>query len=127
MGRQNDDRVSVDIRGHDLTVASDLAKTVKDVIESVPGVADATISRREGMPEMLVTVDRTKAASVGVNASDVADTLEAVIGGRQASQEKKATSSTFWCALPRTSAPTLNTSSRFPSSPRAASLFPSAA
>jgi HAE1 family hydrophobic/amphiphilic exporter-1 len=86
MGRQNDDRVSVDIRGHDLTVASDLAKTVKDVIESVPGVADATISRREGMPEMLVTVDRTKAASVGVNASDVADTLEAVIGGRQASQ-----------------------------------------
>ncbi len=35
---------------------------------------------------MLIKVDRDKAASLGINASDVADTLETVIGGRRASQ-----------------------------------------
>ena len=80
------DRVSVEIRGHDMAVASELAKTVKDVIESVPGVTDAMISRREGMPEMIIAVDRAKAASIGINASAVADTLETVVGGRTASQ-----------------------------------------
>ncbi len=82
----SDDRVSVEIRGYDMIVASDLAKTVKDAIEAVPGVTEATISRREGMPEMKIWVDRVKAASLGINASEVADTLEAVIGGRRASQ-----------------------------------------
>jgi hydrophobic/amphiphilic exporter-1 (mainly G- bacteria), HAE1 family len=67
-------------------VASDLAKRIKDVVESVPGITDAQISRREGMPEMLVTVDRAKAASLGVNASDIAATLETVVGGNRASQ-----------------------------------------
>ena len=85
-GSQSGDRVSVEIRGHDMAVASDLAKTVKDVVESIPGVTDSTISRREGMPEMIITVDRSKAASIGINASEVADTLEAVVGGSTASQ-----------------------------------------
>jgi hydrophobic/amphiphilic exporter-1 (mainly G- bacteria), HAE1 family len=80
------ERVSVEIRGHDMQVAAEVAKQVKDVIESVPGVTDAQVSRREGMPEMLITVDRAKAASLGINSSDVADTLETVVGGRRASE-----------------------------------------
>lgn len=86
LGQSSDDRISVEIRGHDMAVAADLARTVKSVMETVPGVVDAMISRRDGMPEMLVTVDRTKAAGLGINASDVADTLEAVVGGSRASQ-----------------------------------------
>jgi HAE1 family hydrophobic/amphiphilic exporter-1 len=52
----------------------------------VPGITDTQISRREGMPEMLLTVDRAKAASLGINASDIATTLETVVGGNRASQ-----------------------------------------
>ena len=85
-GGDQSDRVSVEIRGYDMDVAADLARRVKDEIDSVPGITDSRISRREGMPEMLVTVDRTKAASLGLNASNIADTLETVIGGRRASQ-----------------------------------------
>ncbi|MGH9936816.1 MAG: efflux RND transporter permease subunit [Blastocatellia bacterium] len=85
-GQNVGERVSVEIRGHDMQVASDIAKRIKDVVESVPGITDAQISRREGMPEMLVTVDRAKAASLGVNASDIANTLETVVGGSRASQ-----------------------------------------
>lgn len=86
MGGGNTERVSVEIRGHDMAVASDVAKRVKDIMEAVPGVTDATVSRREGMPEMVLIVDRTKAASLGLNASDIATTLETVVGGRRASQ-----------------------------------------
>lgn len=80
------ERVAVEIRGFDMAVASDIAKRIKDQIDTVPGVTDSQISRREGMPEMLVRVDRDKAASLGINASDIADTLETVIGGRRASE-----------------------------------------
>ncbi len=70
---------------HDIETANDLALSVKDVIEGVPGVTDAQISRREGMPEMLVRVDRQKAATMGLNVSDLADTLRTTVGGRVAS------------------------------------------
>ena len=86
MGNQGGDRVSVEIRGHDMAVASELAKQIKDIVDAVPGITDSQISRREGFPEMLIKADRTKAASLGINAADVADTLETVIGGRRASQ-----------------------------------------
>ncbi len=80
------ERVSVEIRGFDMAVASDVAKRVKDIIDGIPGITDSQVSRREGNPEMLLRVDRDKAASLGLNASDVADTLETVVGGRRASQ-----------------------------------------
>ncbi|MGE0885815.1 MAG: efflux RND transporter permease subunit [Blastocatellales bacterium] len=86
MGGEGGDRVSVEIRGYEMATATDLAKKIKDIVDGVPGVTDSTISRREGMPEMLITVDRDKAASLGLNASDISTTLETVIGGRRASQ-----------------------------------------
>jgi HAE1 family hydrophobic/amphiphilic exporter-1 len=86
MSSSGGDRISVEIRGYDMQTAAEVAKRVKETIETVPGITDTNMSRRDGMPEMLVTVDRTKAAALGVNASDIATTLETVIGGRRASQ-----------------------------------------
>ena len=84
-GRSNSDRVGIDIRGHDMTVAGDLAQQVENVVENVPGVSDAQISRREGMPEMRIYTDRDKASSMGLNVSDLANTLRTTVGGRVAS------------------------------------------
>jgi len=86
MGGGGGDRVSVEIRGFDLAQADQLAKQIKDQMDTVPGITDSNISRREGMPEMMIEVDRDKAASLGINASDIANTLETVIGGRRATQ-----------------------------------------
>ena len=49
----------------------------------MPGIAEAQISRSPGSPEMLVRVDRIKAASMGMSVSAVADTLETAVGGRR--------------------------------------------
>lgn len=85
MGRGGEDRIGIEIRGHDMQAASDLALAVKEVVDAVPGITDSQISRREGMPEMLVRVDREKAATMGLNVSDLADALRTTVGGRVAS------------------------------------------
>jgi HAE1 family hydrophobic/amphiphilic exporter-1 len=79
------DRLTVEIRGHDQQIAGELAQSVLDAMLTVPGVPEAQISRRPGLPELLVKVDRLKAASLGMSVSEVADTLETAVGGRRTS------------------------------------------
>lgn len=43
------------------------------------------VSRKPGMPEMLLRVDRLKASSMGMNVSDIAEAMETAIGGRRTS------------------------------------------
>jgi HAE1 family hydrophobic/amphiphilic exporter-1 len=85
-----DDRISIEIRGHDLQTANDLSLAVKDVVEAVPGITEVQVSRREGMPEMLVRVDREKASTMGLNVSDLADALRTTVGGRIATMFREA-------------------------------------
>jgi HAE1 family hydrophobic/amphiphilic exporter-1 len=84
-GSNNEGRLAVEIRGDDLQVMQGLAEKVRETMDSVPGVTDVNISRRPGMPEMLVLVDRPKAASMGLNVSDVASALRTAVGGSRTS------------------------------------------
>ena len=79
------DRASVLIRGHDLPAATELAKNVKTHMDTTPGLADAQISRREGLPEVLIKVDRDKASVLGLNVSQLAGALQTTVGGTRAS------------------------------------------
>ncbi len=84
-GVGDNDRLSVEIRGHEVEQSQRLAEEVRRAMLETPGVVAAQISRRPGMPEMLVSVDRAKATSMGLAVSEVADTLETAIGGTRAS------------------------------------------
>ncbi|MCB1020058.1 MAG: efflux RND transporter permease subunit [Acidobacteria bacterium] len=84
-GDDGSDRLSIQIRGHELEAGMEYAKKVRDAMGRIPGVAEAQISQRPGMPEMLVLVDRPRAASMGLNVSEIADALETAIGGRRTS------------------------------------------
>lgn len=87
---QDSDRLSVEVRGYDLAAGSDLARDVKEILETVPGVSDAQVSRREGMPEMLIHVDRDKASLMGLSVSQLANTLRTAVGGTRASMYREA-------------------------------------
>ncbi len=84
-GGGDGDRLSVEIRGHQVEVAQKLANEVRNIMMSTPGVTSSQVSLRPGQPEMVVTVDRAKASSLGLRVSEVADTLETAIGGTRAS------------------------------------------
>lgn len=79
------DRLTVEVRGHDLQTLEELAEQVRAAMIAIPGVPEAQISRQPGMPEMLVTVDRLKAATMGLNVSNIADAMETAVGGRRTS------------------------------------------
>ena len=62
-----------------------LARKVRNEMASIPGVAEAQVNRQPGTPEVTLTVDRLKAATLGLNVSDIADAMETTIGGRRTS------------------------------------------
>ncbi|MDR5696800.1 MAG: efflux RND transporter permease subunit [Armatimonadota bacterium] len=78
------DPISVDIRGFDLDAGMRLAEQVRDALEQVPGVTDASVAREERIPEMAVRVDVERAAAFGLTPQQVGDVLSAAVAGRTA-------------------------------------------
>ena len=64
-GAAGGDRLAVEVRGHDLETLQQLADRVQEIMARIPGVADVQSSRRPGMPEMVILVDRDKASTLG--------------------------------------------------------------
>ena len=67
--------VDVEIYGHDFEKARQAIAQVKEVMEHTPGLADIEPSREENYPEVNVTVDREKAALLGITETDVANAV----------------------------------------------------
>ncbi len=78
--------VSVNILGDDLDVADAYAARLAGQVREVPGTVDISISREKGAPEVWVDVDRRKASALGLNASDVTETVRASVYGTIASK-----------------------------------------
>jgi HAE1 family hydrophobic/amphiphilic exporter-1 len=83
-GNNGGGRLSLEIRGDDLDQARKVSQAAKDMLDTVPGVADARLGRDDGRPELAVQVDRAKAALLGVNRTAVANTLRTNVAGTQA-------------------------------------------
>jgi hydrophobe/amphiphile efflux-1 (HAE1) family protein len=67
--------VDVEIYGYDFDKARQVIAQVKEIMEQTPGLADIEPSREENYPEINVTVDREKAALLGISETDVANTV----------------------------------------------------
>ncbi|MCC7418080.1 MAG: efflux RND transporter permease subunit [Acidobacteria bacterium] len=89
-GNGDGGRLSLEIRGDDLDESQRVAESVKELLDTVPGVADARTAQDEGRPELQVRVDRVKAALLGVSATAVANTIRTNVAGTQAAQFREA-------------------------------------
>ncbi|MEK6586198.1 MAG: efflux RND transporter permease subunit, partial [Nitrospirota bacterium] len=67
--------IDVEIYVYDFEKARDVIARVKEIMEQTPGLADIEPSREENYPEVNVTVDREKAALLGISEADVANTV----------------------------------------------------
>jgi HAE1 family hydrophobic/amphiphilic exporter-1 len=79
--RRGEDRLSVEIRGHDLETADVLAREVVRRMTAVEGVTYARPDRELGQLERVVDVDRQRAAELGLSNVDVAETIEHYVLG----------------------------------------------
>lgn len=51
--------------------------------EEIPGVVDVDITLKINQPELLVDIDRERAAALGVDVREIADTLRIAVGGQE--------------------------------------------
>jgi len=85
-GNNGGGRLSLEIRGEDLQDARRVAQATKDLLDTIPGLADARLGRDEGRPELAIRVDRAKAALLGVSATTLANTIRTNVSGTTAAQ-----------------------------------------
>jgi cobalt-zinc-cadmium resistance protein CzcA len=74
---------SVKIFGRDLAELERLSKNVKAEISEVPGVTDPGVFNLLGQPNLVVRIDRAKAARYGFSVGDINAVVQAAIGGQE--------------------------------------------
>jgi len=73
--------VQYNIAGPDLDRLTEYANRALESLKKMPGIVDADSSLVVGKPEVTVTIDRARAADLGVSVLDVASTLRLLVGG----------------------------------------------
>ena len=74
---------SVKIFGRDLAELERLSQAVKNELAKVPGVTDPGAFNLLGQPNLVIKVDRAKAARYGITVSDMNTVVQAAIGGQE--------------------------------------------
>lgn len=82
--------LNVEVRGYELATLDALADQVAKRIADVPGVTDVDPGRRTGVPQERLTIDRAKAADLGLTVRQVAEALETAVSGRLAGEYRAA-------------------------------------
>ena len=77
---------SLKLFGDDIDTLVAKAGEIRDVMASVPGVADLGVFQESGQPELLVSIDRRASARYGVMSADVNAAVQAAIGGLPATE-----------------------------------------
>jgi HAE1 family hydrophobic/amphiphilic exporter-1 len=78
------EQVQLEINGFDVETASRLAVRVQKLVEDVPGVTDARLSRETGVPELHLNIDRIRAADLNLTVSQISGTIQTALAGTSA-------------------------------------------
>ncbi len=77
--------IVVQVLGFDLEQTGRIATQIKGIADRISGAKDASISLDPGKPELVVDVDRLKASTLGLNVSDIVETIRTLFYGLEAS------------------------------------------
>jgi cobalt-zinc-cadmium resistance protein CzcA len=83
---QIDGQIVIKLFGDDLGVLNREGHKVLEAIHDVPGVMRSFIDREGELPQVMIEIDRERAARYGLNVSDIEDVIETGLGGRAATQ-----------------------------------------
>src|SRR5229473_1431899 len=83
---QIDGQIVIKLFGEDLAILREQSEKILKAIANVPGVVRSFIDRVGELPQILVEVDRARAARYGLNVSDIQDVIESGLGGKTATE-----------------------------------------
>lgn len=81
--------IQIEVYGYDFEQAASYSKEIVESIKSIKGLKDITISREEGLPEKVITIDRNKTSKLGLNASQISSMVKNNIAGSIATTYRK--------------------------------------
>jgi HAE1 family hydrophobic/amphiphilic exporter-1 len=87
-GTQSD--IEVEVRGHDLATGEQLARAVGDLMKGIPGLSNIQLQLEDKRPELVTTVDRSKASMMGINVGQISQALETNVRGTEATVYREA-------------------------------------
>ena len=77
---------SIKLFGNNFDTLSTLSEQILKIMKSVPGVQDAGIFKVGGQPNLIIQIDRAKAARYGLAAQDINNSIQAAVGGAPITQ-----------------------------------------
>lgn len=78
--------VAVKVYGDNLSQLNSSAQHIAAILRKVPGASDVRVAQTRGFPTFDIRFDRDAISRYGLTMKDVADTVSAALGGRQAGQ-----------------------------------------
>ncbi|MEX0649071.1 MAG: efflux RND transporter permease subunit [Balneolaceae bacterium] len=85
-GSGGDEAVQLELRGYDLDTAAEVADDIRIRMERIPEVRGVRSGSQEGRPEQNVVFDRERIAELGLTTREVAQAIQANVGGVVAGQ-----------------------------------------
>lgn len=83
---QIDGQIVIKVAGDDLTELRRTTEAIESEVRQVAGVYRAEIDRLGELPQLVIDIDRDRAARQGLNVSDIQDVIEAALAGKAATQ-----------------------------------------
>ncbi len=77
--------INIEISGDDFSALGRLAKQIRSIIEEIPHVEDVQDDYMEGIPSILVSIDRQKAAMFGLSTNAIGFALKTAYNGLEVS------------------------------------------
>ena len=79
-------QLAIKIFGEDLDSLGRIGTEVERIVRGIPGAQDVQTEQLLGQPQLLIRIDRTAVARLGLNVEDVQDVIRTAIGGAEAGQ-----------------------------------------
>ncbi len=83
---QIDGQIVIKLSGDDLAEMRKTTDAIMREIRQVRGVYRAEVDRQGELPQLLIDIDRDRAARLGLNMADVEDVIEAALAGKATTQ-----------------------------------------
>ncbi|QTQ12655.1 efflux RND transporter permease subunit [Treponema parvum] len=83
------DDLDIAIRSDDLNTALQVADQIKEVMDGIEDIGEASIDTEKGLPQVEIVIDRPRAYSFGVDVTSVANEIYYAIDGYKATTYRK--------------------------------------
>ncbi len=74
-------QLSVKVFGQNLETLNELVEDVRHVMSGIRGVADLQVEQTAGIPQLVISLDRTRLSRFGISVAQVAEIVETALNG----------------------------------------------